>query len=303
MAARFEVQPVVLVVEDHADIRDLLRLQLEFDGYAVLEAGSGERGLDVLNAQHVDLVVLDAELPAMSGYDVLRVMNGTPVLDEVPVVFLSGRTSTDDIVEAFRLGAHDHVAKPFRGKELRARVAAALQMKRRQDDLRRENLLLDSVSRTDALTGLANRRRLETDIEVLTSVARRHDQPFSVALVDVDHFKIVNDTYGHSAGDEVLREIADRLCGTLRTEDVAGRWGGEEFLLLLPMTDLEGATVVGERLRQRIAGQPVLLGSGAAIDVRISVGIAVGCDVPDVLLRADAALYRAKAGGRNLVAA
>lgn len=303
MSARFEVQPVVLVVEDHADIRDLLRLQLEFDGYAVLEAETGERALDVLAGQHVDLVVLDAELPAMSGYDVLQVMSGTPVLDTIAAVFLSGRTSTDDIVEAFRLGAHDHVAKPFRGKELRARVAAALQRKRRQDDLRRENRLLDSASRTDALTGLANRRRLETDLEVMTSVARRHDQPFAVALVDVDHFKIVNDTYGHSAGDEVLREIAERLRGTLRTEDVAGRWGGEEFLLLLPMTDLEGATVVGERLRQRIAGQAVRLGCGEAIVVRISVGIAVGCDLADLLLRADAALYRAKAGGRNLVAA
>lgn len=303
MTARFEVQPVVLVVEDHADIRDLLRLQLEFDGYAVLESETGERALDLLAAQHVDLVVLDAELPAMSGYDVLQVMNGTPVLDQVAVLFLSGRTSTDDIVEAFRLGAHDHVAKPFRGKELRARVAAVLQRKCRQDDLRRENRLLDSASRTDALTGLANRRRLETDLEVMTSVARRHDQPFAVAIVDVDHFKIVNDTYGHSAGDEVLREIAERLRATLRTEDVAGRWGGEEFLLLLPMTDLEGATVVGERLRQRIAGQAVVLGCGASLDVRISVGIAVGCDLPDLLLRADKALYRAKAGGRNLVAA
>lgn len=303
METRFEVQPVVLIVEDHADIRELLRLQLEFDGYVVLESASGERALDVLAAQHIDLVVLDAELPGMSGYDVLRAMTGAPVLNDVAVLFLSGRTSTDDIVEAFRLGAHDHVAKPFRGKELRARVAAAIQTKRRQDDLRRENVLLDSASRTDALTGLANRRRLETDLDVMTSVARRHDQPFSVAIVDVDHFKFVNDTYGHSVGDEVLREIADRLRATLRTEDVAGRWGGEEFLLLLPMTDLEGAAVVGERLRQCIAGQPILLTNGTGIDVRISVGVAVGYDVPDVLLRADAALYRAKAGGRNLVAA
>ncbi|MCU1373419.1 MAG: diguanylate cyclase/phosphodiesterase & domain with sensor(s) [Actinomycetia bacterium] len=296
-------RPVVLVVEDHADIRDLLRLQLEFDGYAVLESETGERALDLLRGCHVDLVVLDAELPGMSGYDVLTVLARDLPMIHVPVLFLSGRTSTDDIVEAFRLGAHDHIAKPFRGKELRARVAAAIQLKRRHDDLRRENVMLDSVSRTDSLTGLGNRRKLEADLHMLTSVARRHAQSFSVALVDVDHFKAVNDTFGHSAGDQVLREIADRLQETLRVEDVAGRWGGEEFLLLLPMTDLPGATVVAERLRLRVAGESIVVGDGSRVDVRISVGIATGVDMPDILLRADAALYRAKAGGRNLVTA
>jgi diguanylate cyclase (GGDEF)-like protein len=296
-------RPVILVVEDHADIRELLRLQLEFDGYAVLESETGERALDLLRSCDIDLMVLDAELPGMSGYDVLTAMSRDFPTIHVPVLFLSGRTSTDDIVEAFRLGAHDHIAKPFRGKELRARVAAAVQLKRRHDDLRRENVILDSVSRTDSLTGLGNRRQLDADLHMLTSVARRHDQPFSVALVDVDHFKAVNDTYGHSAGDQVLREIANRLQDTLRVEDSAGRWGGEEFLLLLPMTDLPGATVVGERLRLRVAGESIIIGDGSHIDVRISVGVATGVDVPDVLVRADAALYRAKAGGRNLVTA
>jgi diguanylate cyclase (GGDEF)-like protein len=303
MTPQLAERPVVLVVEDHADIRDLLRLQLEFDGYDVIEAETGERAMDVLRACHVDLAILDAELPGMSGYDVLSSMTKDLPALHVPVLFLSGRTSTDDIVEAFRLGAHDHIAKPFRGKELRARVAAAIQVKRRHDELRQENVKLDSASRTDVLTGIANRRKLEADLHALTSVARRHDQPFAVALVDVDHFKLVNDTFGHSAGDEVLRTIADRLQEALRVEDVAGRWGGEEFLLLLPMTDLPGATVVGERLRAAIAGESIALADGTLVDVRISVGVATGHDVPDVLLRADAALYRAKAGGRNLVTA
>jgi diguanylate cyclase (GGDEF)-like protein len=295
--------PVILVVEDHADIRDLLRLQLEFDGYEVLEAESGEQAVDLLRHRHVDLAILDAELPGMSGYEVLRTLACDLPEVHVHVLFLSGRTSTDDIVEAFRLGAHDHVAKPFRGKELRARVAAAIQLKRRHDQLRQENVKLDSASRTDVLTGLANRRKLEADLHALTSVARRHDQPFSVALVDVDHFKSVNDTYGHAAGDQVLRQIAQRIEDALRVEDVAGRWGGEEFLLLLPMTDLSGAHVVGERLRLAVAGESIQLDDGSFLEVRISVGVATGTDVPEVLLRADGALYRAKAGGRNLVTA
>ncbi len=303
MDLRLLTQTVVLVIEDHADIRDLLRLQLELDGHLVLESESGEGGLDLLRARHVDLVVLDGELPGMSGYDVLAALGRDLHTVTAPVLFLSGRTTTDGIVEAFRLGAHDHIAKPFRGKELRARVSAAIQVKRRHDELRRENLLLDSASRTDVLTGLANRRKLEADLHALTSVARRHAQPFSVALIDVDHFKAVNDTFGHGAGDEVLREIAFRLQDTLRVGDVAGRWGGEEFLLLLPMTDLPGASVVGERLRSRIAAEPVRLADRARVEVRISVGVATGADVPDVLLRADNALYRAKAGGRNLVTA
>jgi diguanylate cyclase (GGDEF)-like protein len=239
----------------------------------------------------------------MSGYEVLASLARDLPGVNVPVLFLSGRTSTDDIVEAFRLGAHDHIAKPFRGKELRARVAAAIQLKRRHDELRQENVKLDSASRTDVLTGLGNRRKLEADIHALTGMARRHDQPFSVALVDVDHFKAVNDTYGHSVGDEVLRAIADRLQEALRVEDVAGRWGGEEFLFLLPMTDLAGATVVGERLRQAVVCEPVCIADGTRIEVSISVGVATGTDVPEVLLRADGALYRAKAGGRNLVTA
>ena len=296
-------RPVILVVEDHADIRDLLRLQLEFDGYDVLESETGELAIDLLRAQHVDLAILDAELPGMSGYDVLTTLARDLPSVNVPVLFLSGRTSTDDIVEAFRLGAHDHIAKPFRGKELRARVAAAIQLKRRHDELRQENLKLDSASRTDVLTGLANRRKLEADIDALTGMARRHDQPFSIALVDVDHFKAVNDTYGHNVGDEVLCAIAARLQEALRVEDVAGRWGGEEFLFLLPMTDLAGATVVGERLRHAVACQPVRTSDGIMIEVSISVGVATGTDVPEVLLRADGALYRAKAGGRNLVTA
>ncbi|MCU1485410.1 MAG: diguanylate cyclase/phosphodiesterase & domain with sensor(s) [Actinomycetia bacterium] len=296
-------RPVILVVEDHADIRDLLRLQLEFDGYDVLESETGELALDLLRAHHVDLAILDAELPGMSGYDVLTTLARDLPSINVPVLFLSGRTSTDDIVEAFRLGAHDHIAKPFRGKELRARVAAAIQLKRRHDELRQENVKLDSASRTDVLTGLANRRKLEADIDALTGMARRHDQPFSVALVDVDHFKLVNDTYGHSVGDEVLCTIAARLQEALRVEDVAGRWGGEEFLFLLPMTDLPGARVVGERLRQAVAREPVRITDGTLIEVSISVGVATGTDVPEVLLRADGALYRAKAGGRNLVTA
>ena len=295
--------PTVLVVEDHADIRDLLRLQLEFDGHEVLECATGERAVEVLRTRRVDLVILDAELPGMSGYDVLTTMAAELGDNGPPVLFLSGRTTTDDIVEAFRLGAHDHITKPFRGKELRARVIAAIQLKRRHDPLRHENLILGSESRTDVLTGLANRRKLEADLQILTSAARRHGHAFSVALVDVDHFKAVNDTYGHSAGDQVLRVIAERLQATLRVEDVAGRWGGEEFLLLLPLTDLEGAHVVGERLRCRVGGEPVLLDDGGMLTVHISVGVAAGTDAQDLLTRADGALYRAKAAGRNLVTA
>jgi diguanylate cyclase (GGDEF)-like protein len=290
----------ILVVEDDVEIRSLLHLQLELEGYQVLGATTGEEALDLLRARPVDLVLLDTGLPGMSGNDVLRAASGDLGIAQVPVIVLSGEVGVDDVVASFQLGAHDYVTKPFRAKELRARVAAALLVKRRHDQLRREIHVLGSESRTDSLTGLANRRKLESDMHVLISSARRHGQPFAVALVDVDHFKVVNDTFGHPAGDHVLRTIADRLSSTLRVEDVGGRWGGEEFLFLLPMTDMEGALVVGERLRSRVACEPVVLPSGLELDVRISVGVAAGTDA-DLLARADAALYRAKAAGRNLV--
>ena len=199
-----------------------------------------------------------------------------------------------------RGGAHDYLKKPFEHVELLARVGSAVHVKKLQDQLRQRNADLDRMSRTDALTGLSNRRHLDEQLGRQLSDADRHDEPLCVLLLDIDHFKKVNDDYGHPAGDLVLCAFADRLRAELRANDIAGRWGGEEFLVIMPRTDLAGALEVAERLRRATAATPVRAGLWR-ISVTVSGGCAIsmGGEADSLLQRADTCLYGAKASGRT----
>jgi two-component system, cell cycle response regulator len=294
---------VVLVVEDSAVIRALVRRMLVAGGHTVVEAAGGAAALTVCREQQPDVVLLDVEMPEMSGWDVLAAMKADPDLRDVPVVFLTGRSDTTDMVDGLRLGAHDYLRKPCEPTELLARVQAAARVKRLQDELRQRNEDLDRISRTDVLTGLHNRRHVEEYLAKLTSLARRNVEPMAVLVIDIDHFKSVNDTYGHDAGDAVLREVASRMLGSIRFEDMVGRWGGEEFLVVLPNTADQGAAELAERLRQVVADTPCRLTDGDAVQVTISVGCAASLidDAGRLVRSADAAMYEAKQTGRNRV--
>jgi diguanylate cyclase (GGDEF)-like protein len=292
---------LVLVAEDSLVVRTLLRRQLEHHGYRVVEAVDGEEALSVCREHGPDVILLDVEMPKLDGHGVLAALQRSPELADIPVVFLTARTTTEDVVEGLRLGAHDYLRKPFEAAELLARVSAAVRVKTLQHQLRQRNIELSAISRTDALTGLPNRRELQERLIALASAARRYHQQSAVLMVDVDHFKAVNDTRGHEAGDLVLRAVANRLRAACRTEDSAGRWGGEEFLVIAPMTDLAGGARLGERIRSSVGAAVVPVGDGADIDVTVSVGVAAGEGGDDVLAEADAALYAAKRAGRNRV--
>jgi diguanylate cyclase (GGDEF)-like protein len=166
-------------------------------------------------------------------------------------------------------------------------------------------LELESISRTDPVTGLYNRRHLEEHIRLVAHGAERHEHPLSVLTVDIDHFKAVNDRFGHDGGDVVLRVVAERMRADLRADDVIGRWGGEEFVVVLPMTPVSGAVIAAERLRAAVAASPVSVGQTGTVDVTVSVGCAstTGGDVADLIRDSDGALYRAKTAGRNRVMA
>lgn len=295
----------VLVADDSAVVRALVRLELESAGYAVEEAADGEQALALAAAGDLSVVLLDVEMPVLDGFATITRLKADPATVDLPVVFLTGRSDTADVVEALRLGAHDYLGKPPQTAELLARVSAAVQVTGLRRELRRRTEELDRQTRTDHLTGLHNRRHLEEHLHGLLSSSRRHSYPVTVLLVDIDHFKRVNDTAGHEVGDQVLREVAQRMTAVVRTEDVLGRWGGEEFLLLCPWTDLTGAQVLAERLRTAVCAEPVPGGHGADLAVTVSIGGAVVAGPGDVerrelvLRTADERLYAAKAAGRD----
>jgi diguanylate cyclase (GGDEF)-like protein len=294
---------IVLLVEDSAAIRALVRRMLVAGGHTVVEAARGADALALCREQQPDVVLLDVEMPGMSGWDVLAAMKADPDLSDVPVVFLTGRSDTADMVDGLRLGAHDYLRKPCEPTELLARVQAAARVKRLQDELRQRNEELDLISRTDVLTGLRNRRHVEEYLTKLVSLARRNVEPIAVLIVDIDHFKSVNDGHGHDAGDAVLAEVAGRMVDSVRLEDMVGRWGGEEFLVVLPNTAAQGAAELAERLRQVVAGEPCRLPDGGAVPVTISLGCAASVidDAATLVRSADAAMYEAKESGRNRV--
>jgi diguanylate cyclase (GGDEF)-like protein len=290
----------VLIADDSLVIRAVVRAHLEEKGYTVEEAVDGIAAVERCTAVRPDVVLLDIEMPGLDGYEVLARLKADPEVRDIPVVFLTSRSGMADVVAGLDAGAHDYLRKPFEPPELVARVAAAAQMKKLQDELRRRNADLDRMSRTDGLTGLFNRRHLDEELLRQYSVSRRNRTPVSVLLLDIDHFKKVNDTYGHLAGDQVLQEFARRLKAEVRLEDIAGRWGGEEFLVILPGADPRSSGIVAERIRLATAREPVAVDAGR-IGFTVSGGYATGpLDDPDQQVsRADAALYDAKVAGRN----
>ncbi len=294
--------PRILLADDSSTVRTIARMELESAGYSVLEAADGEQALAMAIEHQPDTILLDIEMPVMDGYETVTALKEEPRTADIPVVFLTGRTDAADVVRALKLGGHDYVRKPPEAAELLARVRAALRVKTLQDQLRSRADDLDRMTRTDHLTGLYNRRHMEESLRALTAGATRHGFPIVVLIVDVDHFKSVNDTLGHQSGDEVLVELAHRLRSVIRAEDVIGRWGGEEFLLLLPHTTGAQAAFLAERLRTVVSGTPIATAQGE-LQVSISIGGAAAEEQGhhDLLLIADRELYTAKDAGRNRV--
>jgi two-component system cell cycle response regulator len=292
----------VLIADDSLVIRAVVRDGLEEEGYRVFEAADGLAALVHCRSNPPDVILLDIEMPELDGFEVLAALKADPALQDIPVVFLTSRSSVTDVVAGLRGGAHDYLKKPFDHIELVARVGSAVHVKKLQDQLRQRNADLDQMSRSDPLTGLYNRRHLDEQLARLHADADRHQEPLCVLLLDIDHFKRVNDTYGHPAGDVVLCSFADRLRSNVRGNDVVGRWGGEEFLVLMPRTDLAGALEVAERLRAAAAASPVCTG-GWSIQVTVSGGcvLSTGVGADTLLQLADSCLYAAKASGRNKI--
>lgn len=285
----------VLVIDDASDIHDLIRVHLRPEGVRLHHAEDADAGLALAQAERPDLILLDLDMPGRSGLELCRLVKDDPDLAAIPVVFLTGTTDVPTKVRAFDAGASDYITKPFDAVELRARVRAALRTKRYHD-------MLATCALLDGLTGLWNRAYFDERLAAECHVAVRHGRGVALVLVDVDHFKRLNDTHGHPFGDDVLRQVGQVLSGEMRQGDHACRYGGEEFALILRETDLAGARTVAERVRARI--EALALRRGATpVPVTASLGVAAGLTEPARLIQAaDEALYAAKHGGRNRVA-
>jgi two-component system cell cycle response regulator len=298
----------VLIIDDSATARAELRRVLEEDRRfeQVLEARDGIEGLRILLGEPVDAVICDLEMPGLDGEKLLAAQRARPGGEEMAFLFLTAQRDPDRMARLLRNGACDTIQKPFHPSELLARLELHLRLRRLQSELREKNVSLARLSTTDPVTGLRTRRYATEFLAFETLRARRYRTPLSVLLADLDHFKRVNDCYGHRVGDEVLQSVADTLRVTLRATDLAGRYGGEEFLVVLPQTDLAGARILAERIRQAVEQRTLDVGGTEPVAVTVSIGVASHggtLETPEQLVEAaDSALYDAKDAGRNRVA-
>jgi len=311
-APREEATTRILVVDDHEDNIEVLKVRLESWGYLTASAYNGADALKYVESTPPDLILLDVMMPEMDGNEVARRIKGNAALPFIPIIMQTALDSTDSKVEGLEAGADDYITKPIDFAELKARLRSMLRIKRLQEALEeREKELLEVneqltyMSQTDALTGLDNRRHLNERIDEMFSHAKRLNEPFSLVMCDLDKFKSVNDTYGHQAGDEVLKQLSAILKDEAREIDRVGRYGGEEFMLLLPGTVLDAAVTFAERVRKRIEGNTFTF-PGGTLTRTSSFGVAgwphpkiEQCD--DLVRTADDALYVAKETGRNKV--
>ena len=302
----------VLVVDDLPDNVEILRARLESRGYAVATASNGEEALAAVHSAPPQLILCDVMMPGIDGYEVSRRIKSDGSLPFIPLILVTALGETEHIVQGLNTGADDYIAKPYHFQELEARVRAMLRIKRLQDELDQKNRELEvankrlkKLSITDGLTELFNHRHVHELLRDEFERSRRSEEPLAVVMIDLDRFKAVNDTYGHPTGDVVLFETARILTETAREIDMVGRYGGEEFIAILPNTSEEEGARFAERVRVAVEAH-VYRDESTEIRMTCSSGVASfptgAVETPEELLKnADEALYAAKEGGRNRV--
>ncbi|HNR88489.1 MAG TPA: diguanylate cyclase [Spirochaetota bacterium] len=327
-ASSLNAKPLILIVDDAPKNLQVLGTMLDERSYEVAVASNGAQAISLLSEIRPDLILLDVMMPVMDGFQTCRMIKESPETRDIPVIFLTARDETESIITGFRLGAVDYITKPFSSYELLARVDAHVELKRCRDnivecnnrlnleieyrkqiaheneallnDLLNNNRRLENLAVTDSLTGLYNHNVIIDRLEGEVNMAHRYQTPLSVIMFDVDHFKRINDTYGHLIGDEVLVRISSVMRNRLRRVDVSGRYGGEEFLVILPHTEMKNGYFIADKLRKAVKDQQW---SRSGLEVTISGGIAEFSDENprDLIEKADRLLYKAKEHGRNRI--
>ncbi|MBF0552435.1 MAG: diguanylate cyclase [Deltaproteobacteria bacterium] len=291
----------VLIVDDEPGNAKIL-VELLRPIYTVRVAVNGAKALQVARSDiPPDLILLDVVMPGMDGYEVCRELKADPYTQDIPVIFISAKDSEEDQIKGFNIGAVDYITKPFSPVVVEARVKTHVELKIKSE-------LLKKLSFRDGLTGIANRRQFDEYLAYAWHFSTRESLPLSLILIDIDHFKLFNDNYGHQAGDACLVRVAQTLANSIkRKTDLAARYGGEEFGCILPHTNSDGALALADHLSDNLQSLSIPhVNSGTCNWVTISQGVATVVPSrntrPDTLIRvADEALYRAKSEGRNRV--
>ena len=299
----------VLAADDDQVSRIMLRGAVEHLGHECTTARDGEEAWQLLMDTCPDVLITDRMMPGIDGLELCRRVRASSSERYTYIILATSLAERDEILAGMEAGADDYLTKPVEPFDLQVRLVAAHRVTALHDQLARYRTELAQLARTDPLTQLRNRSSLNDDLDALHALSDRYHHPYCIAMCDVDHFKAYNDTCGHQAGDEVLRAVASALASQVRDVDGVYRYGGEEFLLLLPEQSLSGGAVVADRVRRAVEGVGIAHPSSpSGRVVTISVGIAAfepggSLTAQDVLKRADAALYQAKAEGRNRVLA
>lgn len=298
----------ILIVEDSATLRHVMCLFIERAGHTTIIAENGEQALQIFDSQPIDMVIMDIEMPGLNGLETTRIMRDW--LDQedlwLPIIFVTGKADEDDLREGIEVGGDDYLIKPVSETIITAKIRAMERIIEMRNELKRLNESLVELSERDSLTHLYNRRTFDERAERLWKQAARESEPIAILLMDIDHFKLFNDFYGHIAGDKCIKSVADTIKQSLsRPGDIVARYGGEEFIAILPNTNEEGAKHVAERLRKNIeqldinhepspSGKRVTLSIGGAV-----IGNVAGTELQDQIHAADQALYESKIKSRN----
>ena len=302
-----EKASTVAIVDDDRPIRNLIRLFLSRAGYRVIECATGKEAEETLVEKAWVLAILDRRLPDMDGVSLANRLKQSPELRNRYVIMLTGEDDQADKIEGLDLGADDYMTKPFHMPELIARIRAGLRIVTLQNELIEANRRLAQLSITDGLTNLYNHRHFQDELGKHFVESARYDRPLSLALIDIDFFKKVNDTWGHAVGDMVLKKVAGLFKESIRHSDLAARYGGEEFGVIMPETDMEDAISFAEKIRELVE-ETIIETEQGPVRVTVSIGVS---SVPHPTIKtpmaliedADESLYRAKENGRNQVQA
>ncbi len=301
----------ILLVEDNKTQAKIIKDFLEKNGYEVVLAEDGMTAFKIAKTEPLDIVLLDLILPDIDGNEVCRWLKLNQDTRSIPIIMLTAKGATPDKVAGLEAGADDYIPKPYDDRELNARIYACLRVKSHHDELKQKNrhledmlMRVETLATMDSLTGLFNRRRFETILAGEFKKALRYQYPLSCMMLDIDHFKQVNDKYGHQTGDVVLRELAQIIQKNIREVDSAARWGGEEFVILGPNTAKDNAAQAAPRILRAVS-RHAFSGISDRV-VTVSIGIAgipdPAIDTAEKLIHtADLAMYKAKKNGRNRV--